>query len=107
MNLNGNLLQALGRALAADSEKEPTLSKIGNEIQAFGNSLEVGAVLLSEGTVQDELVIKGNLLQALGGASAFADDWDSTHSEEALLSLYGNLLAWGDRQFLGGHFWHL
>ncbi|EDL63093.1 DUF6944 family repetitive protein [Bacillus sp. SG-1] len=93
LNLIGNLLQASGSALAADSEKEPTLSKIGNEIQAIGNSLEVGAVLLTEGTVQDELVIKGDLLQALGAASAFADNWDSIPSEEALLSLYGNLLG--------------
>ncbi|MGD7024131.1 DUF6944 family repetitive protein [Rossellomorea vietnamensis] len=92
LNIIGNLLQGTGNALAADSTDKVTLTKIGNMVQAIGNSIEVGAFLLTEGDLQTQLQIKGDLFQAVGGASAFADDLDSSPSREAALSLYGNLL---------------
>lgn len=41
LNLWGNVLQATGNSLVADSEKNFTLEKIGNEIQAIGGTTEI------------------------------------------------------------------
>ncbi len=73
-SLIGNLMQATGNALLADSETEITLNKIGNEIQAFGNSTVIAGILIpfNEET-KTNLSKQGNLLQALGSAAALPD----------------------------------
>lgn len=47
LNLWGNVLQATGNSLVADSEKNFTLEKIGNEIQAIGNSTVIVGILIN------------------------------------------------------------
>lgn len=93
LNLWGNVLQATGNSLVADSEETVNLSKIGNQIQAAGNVTVVAAIVIdfSERTAQ-ELTIKGNLLQALGGSAAFSQALSEEPSPSVLLDRYGNLL---------------
>lgn len=92
-NLWGNVLQATGNSLIADSEMTLTLDKIGNEIQAIGNVTLIVAALINfnESTKQD-LVIRGNLLQATGGGVSLADTLGNEPSIKELYSIYGNLL---------------
>ncbi|PFG04805.1 hypothetical protein [Bacillus sp. es.034] len=92
-NLVGNELQATGNALEADAIEEFSLTKVGNEIQAIGNVTVIAGIVIDFNTIiKQELNIKGNLLQALGGASALADSFDEEHTLEELYSIYGNLL---------------
>lgn len=64
----GNVLQATGNALIADSIEKPSLSKIGNQVQSIGNlTIIVKFLIVVNEEIQNELNIKGNLLQAVGG----------------------------------------
>ncbi|MFI8575978.1 DUF6944 family repetitive protein [Rossellomorea aquimaris] len=92
-NLVGNELQATGNALEADAIDDFTLTKAGNEIQAIGNVTVIAGILIKFNDItKQELNIKGNLLQALGGGAALADSFDEEHTLEELYSIYGNLL---------------
>jgi hypothetical protein len=92
-NLIGNELQATGNALEADAIEEFTLTKAGNEIQAIGNVTVIAGIVIDfNDIIKQELNIKGNLLQALGGSAALADSFDEEHTLEELYSIYGNLL---------------
>ncbi|WP_407269985.1 DUF6944 family repetitive protein [Radiobacillus sp. PE A8.2] len=93
LSLIGNVLQATGSGLLADSVQTINLNKIGNQIEAIGNSTIISEILLdfSEQTKQ-ELNIKGNLLQALGGGLSFVDSLGQKPSKAQLYSIYGNLL---------------
>ena len=92
-NLVGNELQATGNALEADAEEEITLTKRGNQIQAIGNVTVIAGLVINFNTItKQELNIKGNLLQALGGSAAIADTLSEERSLEELFSIYGNLL---------------
>lgn len=93
LNLWGNVLQATGNALIADTEKDLTLDKVGNIVQSIGNSTVITGMLIHfrEDTKQ-LLDIQGNWLQALGGGVSFADAFGQEPSLEVLFSLYGNLL---------------
>ncbi len=105
LNLWGQTLQGTGNAIQADSEKNFTLSKTGNIVQAIGNSTALtGFILYEEGETGLDLVIKGDLLQATGSAAVFADAFGKTPTDEYLYVLYGNLLqAIGNAtQALGG-----
>jgi hypothetical protein len=74
LGLIGNALQATGNSLVADSEKTLTLDKIGNGVQAIGNLTNITGILLNFNEVtKQELNIKGNLLQAVGGGVSLAD----------------------------------
>ncbi|MFD2044893.1 DUF6944 family repetitive protein [Ornithinibacillus salinisoli] len=86
LNLIGNTLQATGSALQATDQT--SLSSIGNEVQAIGNSTIVyGLIIPTSEKTKTELNIKGNLLQALGGGIAFADE-----TVESTINRIGNLL---------------
>jgi hypothetical protein len=93
LNLWGNVLQGTGNAILADTEDTFTLNKIGNMIQAIGNSTVVTGIIIdfSERT-QTLLEVQGNLLQATGGGTALADAFGEERSIEQLYSIYGNLL---------------
>lgn len=93
LNLWGNVLQGTGNAILADTEETFTLNKIGNMIQAIGNSTVVTGIIIdfSEST-KSLLDIQGNLLQATGGGTALADAFGEERSIEQLYSIYGNLL---------------
>ncbi|MFJ7730211.1 DUF6944 family repetitive protein [Neobacillus sp. NPDC097160] len=68
LSLLGNIMQAIGNTLIADSIKNPkSLDKIGNIIQSIGNSTVVlGLLIKSRKEIQIELGIIGNSLQAFG-----------------------------------------
>lgn len=92
-NLIGNELQATGNALEADAIDDFTLTKVGNEIQAIGNTIVIAGIVINFNDIlKQELNIKGNLLQALGGSAALADSFNEEHTVEELFSIYGNLL---------------
>lgn len=93
LNLYGNILQGTGNALVADTEEKGSLGKLGNEVQAIGNTTIVAGMLIdfSEETKQ-VLNIKGNLLQALGGGVALGDGLDTGKSPEEVYNIIGNLL---------------
>lgn len=68
LDLIGNELQATGNAILADAEETWSLNKFGNVIQAIGNSTVIlGLVIDFDEVTKQELIIKGNLIQALGG----------------------------------------
>ncbi|MBM7571648.1 DUF6944 family repetitive protein [Aquibacillus albus] len=94
LDLIGNVLQGSGNALMADSIKPFTLNKIGNQIQAIGNTTIVTQYIINfnDKTAQ-ELEIKGDLFQAVGGGIAFStQNWEEKPSMEEIYSTYGNLL---------------
>ncbi|WP_273832180.1 DUF6944 family repetitive protein [Guptibacillus sedimenti] len=93
LNLIGNVLQATGNAILADTIRELSLDKIGNEIQAIGNSTVISGILLDlDVQTKIKLDIDGNLLQALGGATSLAQALESIPSAAVLYSIYGNSL---------------
>lgn len=93
LDLWGNVLQGTGNALSADAMEGVSLGKIGNEIQAIGNSLVVaGLVLDLKNENEKRLIIMGNWFQALGSAAALEED---LHEEITIVEMYniiGNLL---------------
>ncbi|WP_406686305.1 DUF6944 family repetitive protein [Rossellomorea vietnamensis] len=92
-NLIGNELQATGSALSADAIKEFTLTKVGNGLQAIGNVIVIAGIVRGyNDIIEQELIIKGNLVQALGASTALADSFNEEHTVEELFSIYGNLL---------------
>ncbi|KPB04812.1 DUF6944 family repetitive protein [Bacillus sp. CHD6a] len=71
LSLVGNVLQAGGNGLEADSQEELTYGKLGNIIQATGNlSVSTGLVIDFEGETEERLVISGDFIQALGAITA-------------------------------------
>lgn len=91
----GNVLQALGSALAADGQGGPSLEKLGDNVQAVGNSTVLTGMLLygaSDIELEQKLVISGNWMQALGSFTGLADEFfDSTEKGRAE-NIIGNLL---------------
>ncbi len=93
LNLIGNELQAVGNALEADGQGEENLEKIGNELQSVGNVTVVsGLVIDFEDITQQKLIISGNWIQALGGATALGDEFQDTSNINEIYNIIGNLL---------------
>ncbi|MCE4049243.1 MULTISPECIES: DUF6944 family repetitive protein [Bacillaceae] len=95
LRLVGNVLQASGSALSADGQGTVSLEKIGDEIQAVGNSTVITGLILygtSNTETEQRLIITGNWLQALGSFVGLADEFfDSTEMGRAE-NIIGNLL---------------
>lgn len=92
LDIVGNTLQGSGNAIQADAQS-PSLEKLGNEIQAIGNSTVVaGLILKVEEETEEKLVITGNLLQALGGAVALGEELEDPTASGQIYNIYGNLL---------------
>jgi hypothetical protein len=91
LDILGNVLQATGNALEADTEKY-NLNKLGNMIQSIGNSTVLIGLLSGHETTEKELSTKGNLLQALGGGLVFVYAIEQEPSYNGLYAIYGNLL---------------
>lgn len=93
LNLWGNVLQGTGNALIADAQEGFSLEKLGNEVQAIGNSTVVAGILLN---ISEEnklkLDINGNLLQAVGGGIALPEDLIEEPSTIRTLNITGNVL---------------
>ncbi|WP_054703879.1 hypothetical protein [Bacillus sp. JCM 19041] len=93
LGLWGNVLQATGNGLLADTNEPGSLNQAGNAIQATGNSIIVGALVLPiDEDLEQTLTIKGNLFQAAGGAVSFSEDLKEDISIAALYAFYGDLL---------------
>ena len=93
LNLWGNVLQGTGNALMADAEEGVSINKIGNEIQAIGNSTVItGIVIDFKEETKLRLNITGNWMQALGGAAAFGDGLTGYKNKGEALEINGNLL---------------
>ncbi|MGG3574172.1 hypothetical protein ABES25_02130 [Bacillus gobiensis] len=104
LNLWGNVLQATGNALMADAQETISLEKIGNEIQAIGNTTVIaGMVIEFDEDTKQVLIIKGNFLQALGGGVSLSDELDGRKTLDEVFGIIGNILqiignslqAWG------------
>ncbi|WHX98300.1 hypothetical protein [Neobacillus sp. DY30] len=93
LNLWGNVLQGTGNAIIADAQEGFTLEKLGNEVQAIGNTTVVAGILLN---ISEEnklkLDINGNLLQAVGGGIALPEDLLDEPSTIRTLNIAGNVL---------------
>lgn len=93
LDLLGNIFQGIGSALMADAAESFTLSKVGNMIQATGNSTVVSGLLLPvEEQTRLTLLIQGNLLQALGSGASLSESLAEEKTLLNLYSVYGNLL---------------
>ncbi|MBP1970471.1 hypothetical protein J2Z83_002592 [Virgibacillus natechei] len=93
LNTWGNVLQASGSALIADTQVHPSLDKFGNQMEATGNLTNVAAFLIDVSEeAQLALNSKGDLLQAVGGSISLADTLNETPTEENFYNIYGSLL---------------
>jgi hypothetical protein len=93
LDIVGNTLQGTGNAIQADAQRNPSLEKLGNEIQAIGNSTVVAGLILDvEEVTEEKLVITGNLLQALGGGVALGEEFEDPSAPGQIYNIYGNLL---------------
>ncbi|WP_226576888.1 DUF6944 family repetitive protein [Halobacillus litoralis] len=85
LNLIGNSLQASGNALTANGART-ALDLSGSLIQSSGNTTIVYSILADlKREDRLNLVIKGNLLQALGGSINFSDTF---HISPSILNAY-------------------
>lgn len=93
LGLWGNVLQATGNGLIADTNEPGSLDQAGNVIQAAGNSIIVGALILPiNEDFEQTLTIKGNLFQAVGGAVSFSEDVKADVNIASIYAFYGDLL---------------
>lgn len=93
LSLWGNLLQGTGNALIADSIAQPTLDKRGNQIQAIGNTTVVASIIIDfDKKTKQELEIKGNLMQALGGGASLGEELQNLSETGLTYDIVGNYL---------------
>lgn len=94
LRLIGNVLQALGSALAADGQGSFSLEKLGDELQAAGNSTVVsGMLLFDEGSIiEQKLSITGTWMQALGSFVGLGDEFFDHTTDGRIENIIGNLL---------------
>ena len=99
LDLLGNVMQATGNALIADSTKQISLNKIGNQIQAIGNSTVIVGLIIqfNKTTTNTKLDIQGNLLQAIGSGMSLPDLLNENNGS----SKDGYLLLASLLQFIG------
>lgn len=92
LNLIGNTLQATGNGVVAN-DSDSILAASGNIIQAAGNSTIIYSILSDLDRQTDlNLVIKGNLLQALGGLIGFSQTYENSPTLTNAYKLNGELL---------------
>lgn len=93
LNLIGNTLQATGNGITASSPSLSSFSKTGNLIQSAGNSTIIYSILTDLDRQDDDvLIIKGNLLQALGGIISFSETYGKIPSLTNAYQLNGEAL---------------
>ncbi|GAF20965.1 hypothetical protein JCM19047_630 [Bacillus sp. JCM 19047] len=93
LGLYGNALQATGNGLLADTNAFGSLNQVGNAVQATGNTIIVGALAFPlEENLKQNLIIKGNLIQAVGGSVSFNEDLKEEVSIAALYAVSGDFL---------------
>ncbi len=93
LNLWGNALQGTGNALIADAQEGFSLGKLGDEVEAIGNTIVIAGLLLNYNEeIKKKLEINGNMLQAVGGGIALAEDLVDEPSTIRTLNIAGNVL---------------
>lgn len=95
LRLIGNVLQALGSALAADGQGSFSLGKLGDELQAIGNSTVVAGMLMygeTDTTTEQKLSITGTWIQALGSFVGLGDEFFDSTKDGRVENIIGNLL---------------
>jgi hypothetical protein len=93
LDLWGNSLQATGNALEVDAQGEMTPETIGNAVRSIGNvTVIAGLVIDFEEDAGLKLIITGNLIQALGGLVALADESKDKTIAGQSYYIIGNLL---------------
>lgn len=93
LRLTGNVLQATGSALSADGQGTVSFEKLGDEIQAVGNSTVVSGLLLPVTTkTKQKLIITGNWLQSLGSLVGLVDEFEDNTESGRAENIIGNLL---------------
>lgn len=93
LRLTGNVLQATGSALSADGQGTVSFEKLGDEIQAVGNSTVVSGLLLPVTTkTEQKLIITGNWLQSLGSLVGLVDEFEDNTESGRAENIIGNLL---------------
>jgi hypothetical protein len=93
LGLVGNVLQATGNGLEADSQTTLTYGKLGNIIQATGNlTVSTGLAIDFPSDTGERLVISGDLLQVLGAVTALGSSNRSYMIIGNSLQVIGNSL---------------
>lgn len=93
LRLTGNVLQATGSALSADGQGTISFEKLGDQIQAIGNSSVVAGLLLPvETNTEQKLIITGNWLQSLGSLVGLVDEFEDNTASGRAENIVGNLL---------------
>ncbi len=107
LQLVGNVMQATGNGVLADTEIPWSLAYIGEGTQAIGNTVVVaGLALPLDENTKNKLGISGDLLQALGTGVGVAADLEREPSLSTILFIYADLLQMigNSLQAVGGSF---
>ena len=93
LNLWGNVLQGTGNAHLADAEESFSLGKLGNEIQAIGNTAVIAGIVIDfDEEIKQRLDINGNWLQAAGAGISIPDSLKGEPSSIRTLNIAANVL---------------
>lgn len=95
LRLIGNVLQALGSALSADGQGSFSLEKLGDELQAVGNSTVVAGMLMygkTDTITEQKFTITGTWMQALGSFVGLGDEFFDSTTDGRIENIIGNLL---------------
>lgn len=93
LNLWGNVFQATGAALVADSIERVSFEKLGNQLESAGNLASVISILLPFSDEERvELEKKGEIVETLGVIVSLPDELEEGFTLELFLDLYGHLL---------------
>ncbi|MGN7283494.1 DUF6944 family repetitive protein [Shouchella rhizosphaerae] len=93
--LIGNALQAVGSGLSADGQGSVSLEKIGDQIQAIGNSTVLTGMIIfsmSDHDTEERLIIAGLWMQALGSFVGLTDEFFDSTEDGRGENIIGGLL---------------
>lgn len=93
LDLWGNVFQATGAVLVADSIERFSFKKLGNQLESAGNLVSVISVLVTVNDgVKVDLDKKGNIIETLGVIVSLPDELEDGFTLELFFDLYGHLL---------------
>lgn len=93
--LIGNALQAVGSGLSADGQGSVSLEKMGDQIQAIGNSTVLTGMIIfsmSDSDAEERLIIAGLWMQALGSFVGLTDEFFDSTEDGRGENIIGGLL---------------